>query len=463
MNIKFNMKLSACITGIIIAMELCWLYALINLVNRQIANGQLNLLAVLLFLPLAFGFNKYLQRLAWHRTVLTLINWLAWAVVMLLVVKLTLFGIMSWTDPGWLLALPLSVSQLIYKLEPELVLLMSSAIIWWLGKWLAYRRVSFENTVAEFQFGLIMLLITFLVVSLLKLDIAGSIPVTMAFFFFSLLGISIAREGEGKSWLGSSGRVRWTWLLLLSIIVILVVGWLVSLVISHNLLQLVVDAIKWVGRLVLMVIAFIASLFPESGSSTVLPPGTEMPAMQPDQETMPFSIPEPLRSWLQAGMGFIWIGLIAVALWRISTQITNWLRKRWHSEGAEVESLRGGFRADLTRLFNAIWKGLSRLKSWARFLFRKKSKAQAFLSMQQVYNRLLRWGAGRGHPRQLWQTPDEYLQVLLKLLPQAHNELSYITQSYVVTRYGNMVPTSAELDDLKLSLKKVKQYSRKRK
>ena len=443
------------------AIELCWLYALLKLINRQLAGAQLYLPALLFFLPLAFGFNKFLRRLAWHRTLLTLINWLAWAVVMLITLKLTLFGNLAWTDPDWLLALPLSVPQLIYSLRPELILLMSSAVIWWLGKWLADRGTNFKNSVGEFQFGLIMLLIAFFIVSLLKLDIAGSIPVSIAFFFFSLVGISVAHEGQEKSWLSSSGRVRWTWLLLLSIVVILLIGWVISLAVSHNLLQLIIDAIKWVGRLILKVIAFIASLFPEPDTSGVLPPGTETPGMPPGQDAIPFAIPEPLRSWLQVGMGFLWLGLIALALWRVSTQIAKWLRRRWHTEGVEVEQLHGGFRADLVLLFKSIWNSLLRLKSLLRLLLRKESTSPALLSVQQIYNRLLRWGAGRGYPRQLWQTPDEYLQVLLGLFPQADNELSYITQSYVGARYGNMAPTLAQLDELKLDLKRIKQYRSK--
>ncbi len=451
------------IYGSMMAVELCWLYALLALVNRQIAGDQLFLLGLLLFLPLAFFFNKFVKLLGWHRRILTLLNWLAWAVIMLLAIKLTLFGNLPWKDPAWLLALPRSVPQLIYGLEPELILCMSSAVVWWLGKWMAYRDVSFENSVTEFQFGLIMLLLVFLVAYLLKLELAGSIPVTVAFFFFSLTGISIAHEGQGKSWLDESSRARWMAMLLLSIIIILLIGWIISFAISHDLLQILVDAVKWVGKLILIVLTFFASLFPESGSSGVLPPGPEIPAMDPDQGMISLAIPEPLRSWLQALMGFLWIGLIAVALWRVSTQIAKWLRGRWYSADAEVEHLQGGFRADLVLLFTSIWKGIFKLRLLIRGLWKREVRAPVFLSVQYVYKRLLGWGAKHGYSRQLWQTPDEYLQTLYKSFPQVHAEVSFITRTYVLARYGNIVPTQAEIDELKNSLQRLTRYRHKKK
>jgi hypothetical protein len=49
----------------IMGMESCWLYALIALLNKQVAGGHLSTLGLLLLYPLAFGFNKLIQQLRW--------------------------------------------------------------------------------------------------------------------------------------------------------------------------------------------------------------------------------------------------------------------------------------------------------------------------------------------------------------------------------------------------------------
>ena len=179
--------------------------------------------------------------------------------------------------------------------------------------------------------------------------------------------------------------------------------------------------------------------------------------MEPAEDGFSLSIPEPYRSWLQISLVFVWIGLIAVALWQISSQIYKWLSKRLSTRGAETEPIRGAFTADLVSLFKRILRYISwhNILSW---LLRKPGLySLEVISVRHIYNRLLRWGATKGYPRQLWQTPNEYLDKLTGLIPQLQGDLSFITQHYVSTRYGNSIPTTIELDELKQSWKRVKE------
>src|SRR4030042_3522549 len=155
--------------GTTMAMELCWLYVVLALINKHAASEQLFLAGILLFHPLAFGLNKLLQRLAWHKTITTTVNWLAWAIVMLITVKIQLFSDLAWLNPDWVLSLPRAIPQLIYTFKPELWLLLSSAVIWWLGKWLAQRSAKFATAMVAFQFGLFILIITFAITSALAI------------------------------------------------------------------------------------------------------------------------------------------------------------------------------------------------------------------------------------------------------------------------------------------------------
>ncbi len=443
--------------GTTMAMELCWLYVVLALINKHAANEQLFIAGILLFHPLAFGLNKLLQRLAWHKTITTTVNWLAWVIVMLITVKIQLFSDLAWLNPDWILSLPRAIPQLVYTFKPELLLLISSAVIWWLGKWLAQRSANFATAMVEFQFGLFILIITFVITSALDITFAESIPIALAFFCIALFGISIAHAQEGRSWLHEKNKLQWSWLLLLSIVLILILGLIFSAVISHDILQLIVDAIKWFFRLVMKAIIFIISLLPKPEQTGTLPPGMELPPMEPEENGFSLSIPEPIRSWLQILLAFIWIGLIVVALWQVSSQIYKWLSRRLPSKGAETEPLKGAFAADLMGLLKRIVRYVSRINPLFWLQRKTRSSSPEAVSVRQIYHRLLQWGAARGYPRQLWQTPNEYLNKLAGLIPQLQGDLSFITQHYVITRYGNSIPTASELDQLKQSWKKVKE------
>ena len=91
---------------IILGVEVCWLYAVIALLNEQTLDGRLSVLGLLLLFPLAFGFNKILSWVQWPKISLNMLSWLAWAVAMLLMVKIQLFGDLRLSDPEWLTALP---------------------------------------------------------------------------------------------------------------------------------------------------------------------------------------------------------------------------------------------------------------------------------------------------------------------------------------------------------------------
>jgi len=438
-------------------MEGCWLYASLAMLNKQVAGGRLSILGILLFYPLAFAFNKLVRWLRWPKVCLHSLSWLAWAVGMLLMVKIQLFSDLQWLNPSWLLAIPQAIGQIIYTFKPELLILASTAIIWWLGRRLAYLRINFAASVSEFQFGLAILLLTFWVTSLLRLDLTESVPTALAFFFFALLGTSIAHAQEGTSWLSGLYQGHWSGLLLVSISLVLILGLLIGSVVTPDLLQLVLAALKWVWGLILKVIAFIASLFPEPEPGE-LPPAMPMPQMEPAEEFKLWTMPESVRSGLRLGLGMLWLGISLLALWRISSQIYEWLSRRLASmAGAEIEPLQGAFRADLLSLLKRIILKLLRLGLPFRLARKSKSLLPEVATVRQIYRQLLRWAATGGYPRHVSQTPYEYLYTLADLLPEARGDLDFITQQYVSTRYGTSLPTEDALHQLRQSWHEISQ------
>jgi len=224
----------------------CWLYAIMAGANKQVADEQLSVIGLLLFYPISFAFNKLLQRLGWHRIWARTVTWLAWAIAMLLMVKAQLFGGLALSDTAWLLAIGQAFTELLYTFKPELLILVSSAGIWWLGLRTAQLKMNFATLVTIFQFGFAIMAITFLATHQLGVGLTDSIPVTITFFLLALLGISIAHAQEGTSWLSGLYRGHWSGLLLVSISLVIILGLVIGSVINADFLQIIVDGLKWI-------------------------------------------------------------------------------------------------------------------------------------------------------------------------------------------------------------------------
>ena len=97
-----------------IGIEGCWLYALMALLNKKVADESLSIFGILLLYLISLGLNKLLGSLRWPRIFLRIINWIAWAVGLLLIVKFQLFGGMVWSDTTWLMAVPRAIADIIF-------------------------------------------------------------------------------------------------------------------------------------------------------------------------------------------------------------------------------------------------------------------------------------------------------------------------------------------------------------
>ncbi|MCG6536562.1 MAG: DUF4129 domain-containing protein, partial [Syntrophales bacterium LBB04] len=185
------------------------------------------------------------------------------------------------------------------------------------------------------------------------------------------------------------------------------------------------------------------------------------PEMEPSVFVKLFQIPESVRKVSGFIMACIWIGLILMALWRVSTQIFEWLRQRLaNGEGAEVEPISGAFGEDVVRLFKAV---MNLLLKWLRFLgwpfgraVGRRNLSPEAKTVRQVYRQMLLWAASKGCPRDPSQTPHEYLKRLLEWLPEAKGELGLLTDHYVNARYGPSASAPGELERLRDNWKRLR-------
>jgi hypothetical protein len=123
----------------------------------------------------------------------------------------------------------------------------------------------------------------------------------------------------------------------------------------------------------------------------------------------------------------------------------------------EVETLSGAFKADIIGLLKSIISILLRTISRLRLSRKSISAYPEVVSVRQTYANMLRWVAKNGYPRYAYQTPYDYLKTLLNLLPEAYEDLNYITEQYVDTRYGTSIPSTSELNKLNQSWQRIRQ------
>ena len=450
-----NSILYLCLLG----MEACCLYLLLVLLNIKTVSSVLSVAGLLLLYPVAFAINKGLQYLRWHRFWLSCISWLLWAIATLLLIKFQLFMDTAFLNPDWLLAFPRALGQLLVAFRPEMLIFLTGILLWWLGRRMASVQTTFTTAIAEFQMGLIILVIIFFSASMLYTELPGAIAAVLIFFFLALCAVSLANAQEGKHWFSGLTQGHWSAILLASIGVVLLLGLAIAFMVTPDLLHIIIAALGRVWDilwgLIMKLLLFLASLFPTSDPSQ-FPREPVMPAPPPEEGNI-FQIPEWLRESLRLVWSVLMGGLILFALWSISMQLINFLRRRLTGmQGVEVKGIRGGLRADLLGLIRYIWQALYNLM----LRLRSKKKPVMVVSeaafVRQTYRRLLRWAARQGCARQSTQTPQEFFDMLAGVLPDFRTELAYITQHYMNVRYGDIVPAKDERDRLNLSWLRIK-------
>ncbi|MFC2006972.1 DUF4129 domain-containing protein, partial [Chloroflexota bacterium] len=270
----------------------------------------------------------------------------------------------------------------------------------------------------------------------------------------------LARSLDAKGWVVGAHRSFWSVFLLTGIGLILVMGIIISSVVTHDFLELVMLPIKSAVSIIWKGITFLMSLFPE-------PDLAELPASTPLPDTATIEaetlrelahIPEWLRIWLNRGYVLLIGGLLLAGLWGLSSSVLNWLRlKLATTAGADIERLPSAFRQDFLTLLKHIYFFLLHLRFpfWLRRKLAVSPSETA--SVRQIYLQLLLWASKSGWPRHFSQTPYEYLYVLHDLLPQSQPELRILTEGYVRARYSSWLPTEGELQYLKDSWNQLRQ------
>jgi hypothetical protein len=212
------------------------------------------------------------------------------------------------------------------------------------------------------------------------------------------------------------------------------------------ILSLLTVAWHFFWDLVVRLMTFLANLF-SSHEPTPLPAmPAPVPSGRPPEWIKIFSIPEWVRRLGGIVMMIMWSILILGALWSVSSQILHWLRQRLDSMNeVEVEPMSGAFLDDLLHLFRGLFLLASSFFHFLSRPFRPKRTGPVtspeISSIRAIYRRMMDWAASAGYPRRAAQTPYEYLRVLAQWHPQAGEDFAFITNHYVLVRYGDCFPS----------------------
>jgi hypothetical protein len=438
----------------ILGIETCWLAALLFASNKAVSD-RLSVSLLLCLLPISWAISEGLRLLRWPKAILTALSWLVWPAAMLLMIKIQLFRGMAITDVAWLTSLQNAFAHIFQALEPALLIFVTSILLWWIGRRMAYVETDSKSIATEFQFSLILLVIIFFSNYELQLEQASSLPITLVFFTLSLIGLAFSQSSR-ESWLTNWRQGQWSALLFISVAAILLLGLLISALVTPDFLHLVVRGFQWIWGQIERLFSLIGSLLPNSTQEGP-PPLPNLPPVDSQPDVHPFGMPAWLKSGLTVGWAILALGLVALAAWRIASEVIGWIHKRASNSGAEIESLKGAFKTDFLNWLKKVFYTLFKMRIGLPALAKTKCPSPEVASVRQLYRELLVWAARDGYSRKPAQTPVEFESELEQVIPERTAELGFITWEYMRARYGSDLPSAEVIAQLKQRWAEVKQ------
>ena len=330
---------------------------------------------------------------------------------------------------------------------------------------LANRSLSTEPVGFSFRSGVLVLAIVAILVQVLtSLDVSGFV---IAYFFFSLVSVALARIEE-VSLLPNSTRVPfssfWISSTVGAVAVLVMLGAAVALFATGGglervlralspLLLVVQAAIVAVGMLLLMLFQWILGLFSVDLSMlgeeldeafSQLGQGLEQPPLMPTDAANPQAwqfILGALQVLVTVVLPIVIVSFVLFITWRR-------IQQRRYEEGSEEsrESLLST-GAVANSLQSLLQDGLQRLGELAGLMrrFGPGTRFLAAVSIRRIYGNMVLMATGAGYPREKTQTPYEYLETLHQAFPASEEDLTIITEAYVNAHYGEVPDSHEEL------------------
>jgi len=374
---------------------------------------------------------------------------------------------------AWIAGLGRQVLYWNQTLPAPVVLLVSTALLWWRG--MATRNMDHSALTISFATGGVMMIIALGLVRIFPPVLSdGNIFVAVVVFLMAglatlaLAGASQALKRSERE-TGMPVRLSRHWLLAVVAVIgaVLVVGWLISLIVAPEGVRQVLDWLRPVWRLLGQIVYYILYPFiyliflllgplldffegrarpPEEGEAVAEPTETLEPVERAIRE-MPEALDFSLRAVLLVAAVLIFVWLVVRTLRRISPA-----KKPEIDESREGVWSWGLMRDQLASLFRRARQAAPIPLFWPF----AGNLADPRLIIREAYRRLLTLAVERGKPRAQRETPYTYLNKLGELAPENRQDLRTLTDAYVAARYDPAPPSAEQAQAATEALEKVR-------
>ncbi|MBI2955559.1 MAG: DUF4129 domain-containing protein [Chloroflexi bacterium] len=408
-------------------------------------------------------------------------------VAVLLALYLQHYDETSLIDPAWLVALATAILNAMARPSAPALATALGLYLWWRGIWLARSRISFDSVANAFKVGLVAMVAFLLLARAETSAYNGNLETdvgvyVVVYFFASLISLSLTRVAivrerslvvEGRALPLNRG---WLVMVLGVVCGLLVVTLGIARPLSFDIISAIsrpglellaasaraaLDAIAlaldFLIALLRLVGRFLFGLGVPAAPLETPDPSTYLDKLL-EKDTPPAHLRDLARLILGASLALVGI-VVAIMLTR---SMFKWIEREGDDQVAED-------RDSVLNWSTMLADVLAWLQSFLRFFLRKRRSARAgrqttlvdvanrsgsLLGMREIYRELLRLGGLFGLSRPRHATPYEYLPRLQQCL-KPDDDLATITDIYVKARYGQTMPTEAEVDDARARLKRV--------
>jgi len=456
-----------CLAG----MEIAWITPFFLLLYRPLTDRSpwvvfVGLFGALLVFMLMLEFLNILQ-VDWPFYELAVVGLIL--VTSLLFVRFWLYGGMPLGNFRWLSNTLGALFRFQRPIRPELVLILTSALLWQRAANATSRDIGFFGVGLSFRLGLLLLILGAGILSFLRGQDAR--PILWLYLGLGLTAVALARAHEKATDALSSGSLpslRRMGQLFLAVGVTVGAAILISFLYTPDrikrtlviwlrplwfllgpVLQLLSQVLLLVLKPILIGLGWLLTQLVQNLDWTFIGEflDTLGESTQPEQitekgEGVLYGVPPwvwtSLRYLLTLLAILILVGVVLLFLGRLRGRPD---RGEAEAEGGEAITFGGA----------TLGRGLRWLRDVAGLVRRFGLSRQllAAISVQNIYANLCRLARQRGYPRHPAQPPDDYLPILAQAFPGQNQALARITTAYMRVHYGDLPVTADELAQLR--------------
>ena len=397
----------------------------------------------------------------------------------LVTVRLYVYSDVGLGDLEWVAEFTERLFSAFSRFPIDLAFMALVLIGWWRGIVLSRKEYDTQRVGFHFRLGIVVFMSYFMVTILGQR--VNAVPAVLAYFFFGLMSIALARILEvGGIYSSSLGSRQWVAVLVGSSLGSLALALLFSLLFSRQVLQAFLAWTRPIWRALLRIAWYVAgvllyllfplvewaiALFRRLRSSFGV--GQEGLFMSPLVDPLEAMRAEERPEWLPYCHTILMVLAVVGGLFLVARLIRRIAAEQARRKELERESVWSGqdFAHDLR---NSLQQGWEQVKAFLGQLGDRRHRSAA--SVRKLYASMVDLATEAGYGRRAAETPYEYRSTLYRAFagavagaaarageggagiwrsqPGGGEAVDAITEAYVRVHYGEVPSTQAEMDRL---------------